>query len=134
MGKWTKFWDMNSGGGLKEKWSLIFIEATEDEAKVIFYNRFGHNPDRVSCTCCGPDYSITEYSDLLQATGYHRGCACPKDEYIEEPTREPWSRLYPYQTLAVFRKRKDVLIIPAGKIKTSERKGNLSQQGYVWVD
>lgn len=66
--------DMHSGGSLKEKQQYIFIEAPENEAKVIFYNRFGHNPERVSCTCCGEDYSISEYDSLEQATAYYRHC------------------------------------------------------------
>lgn len=57
---WTEFYDMYSGGNAKEKWTRIFIEAREDDALAIFYNRFGHNPYRVTCTCCGPDYSIHE--------------------------------------------------------------------------
>ena len=44
---WTHFWDMHSGGGQKEKFGHCYIEAPENEAKVIFYNRFGHNPERV---------------------------------------------------------------------------------------
>ena len=49
--KWTLFWDMASGGDTKEEpYENIYIEAPEEEAKVIFYNRFGHNPERVSCT------------------------------------------------------------------------------------
>ncbi|KKN26710.1 hypothetical protein LCGC14_0871900 [marine sediment metagenome] len=43
---WIQFWDMHSGGELKEKWHYIYIEAdSEQQAKVIFYNRFGHNPE-----------------------------------------------------------------------------------------
>lgn len=80
---WTSFMDMHSGGGMKEKpYHHIFIEAPINEAKIIFYNRFGHNPERVSCTCCGDDYSIHESSTLEQATGYERHCrhlATPKD-------------------------------------------------------
>lgn len=57
---WTRFFDMSSGGGSKEPHEVILIEAPEDEAKVIFYNRFGHNPERISCACCGVDYSIYE--------------------------------------------------------------------------
>lgn len=71
---WTLFWDMNSGGGRKEKWPQIYIEAPEDEAKVIFYNRFGHNPERVTCTCCGQDYSISSDRSLEQLSAFHRGC------------------------------------------------------------
>lgn len=80
---WTHFWDMHSGGGLKEPQQHIYIEAPEAEARVIFYNRFGHNPDRVSCTCCGPDYSIEEEPDLAQLTGYHRNCSV-----LETPRNE----------------------------------------------
>lgn len=71
---WTLLWDMHSGGSQKEKWAKIYIEAPEEEAKIIFYNRFGHNPERVSCTCCGSDYSISSDEDLKQLSGYHRGC------------------------------------------------------------
>jgi len=66
--------DMHSGGGQKEEWPFIIIEAPEDEARVIFYNRFGHNPERVTCTCCGEDYSISEEDSLEQATAYDRNC------------------------------------------------------------
>lgn len=70
---WTQFWDMNSGGGPKLEWSMIYIEAPEEEAKSVFFARFGNNPERVSCTCCGDDYSISEYETLEEATAFHRG-------------------------------------------------------------
>lgn len=92
---WTHFWDMHSGGSLKEKWSHIYIEAPEAEAKRIFYNRFDHNPDRVTCTCCGPDYSISSEESLLRLTGYHRNCDAletPRDpetgRYVQ--VDDPW--------------------------------------------
>ena len=71
---WTRFMDMHSGGGQKEDWAKIYIAAPEDEAIIIFYNRFGHSPKRVSCTCCGEDYSISEHENLAQLTGYDRNC------------------------------------------------------------
>jgi len=38
---WTRFMDMHSGGRLKEDpYQFILIEAPENEAKVIFYNKF----------------------------------------------------------------------------------------------
>jgi hypothetical protein len=55
---WTHFFDMSSGGSEKLDWTHIYIEAPLDEARVIFYNRFGRNPDYVTCTCCGSDYSV----------------------------------------------------------------------------
>lgn len=71
---WTHFWDMHSGGSQKEPFAHIYIQAPEEEAKVVFYNRFGHNPEGVTCTCCGSDYSITEAESFGQASGYQRGC------------------------------------------------------------
>jgi hypothetical protein len=61
---WTKFFDMHSGGPCKEPpYEEIFIEAPEAEARRVFYAKFGHNPDRVTCPCCGEDYAV--YDDEL---------------------------------------------------------------------
>lgn len=129
---WTQFWDMHSGGGCKEApYEQIFIEAPEEEAKVIFYNRFGHNPERVSCTCCGEDYSISEDEELNQLTGYHRGCAYEEGRYVELPDRE-YDKNKKLITPQQFAAQKDVLIIPAEKIKPAERVGEVPEQGYVW--
>lgn len=130
---WTRFMDMHSGGGSKEKWQYIFIEAPEEEAKVIFYNKFGHNPRKVTCTCCGEDYSIDSQESLEQLTGYDRGCKyIKKAGYIEEPAGNEWAK--EYQSLAEYKKNKDVLIIPKSKIKPEWRKGEVPSQGYVWID
>lgn len=129
---------MHSGGGTKEKYSHIYIEAPRDEAIVIFYNRFGHNPERVSCTCCGPDYSIDEAKSLEQATAYHRGCAFvnnPKEQggghYVERPSPRRYSR--GYMTLDEYKKSGDALVIPAAEIQPDERVGSVPEQGYVWM-
>lgn len=91
---WTRFMDMHSGGSVKEKQSCIYIEAPEEEAKVIFYNRLKHNPERITCTCCGPDYSIDEAPTLEQASGYDRGCdyAYFKPDGTECTHDEAWSK------------------------------------------
>jgi hypothetical protein len=126
--------DMHPGGGSKEEWSKILIEAPQKEAEVIFYNRFGHNPNRVTCTCCGEDYSVSEKESLADLTGYDRGCRFKKNEgYIEEPdtSKFAWRS---YQTLEDYLKSPDVLVIYAKDIKSGERIGELPQQGYVWVD
>lgn len=160
---WTRFMDMHSGGGSKEPWAKILIEAPEAEAKVIFYNRFGHNPERVSCTCCGDDYSIDEHVSLEHATAFDRNCrhgylkpdgtpffGDPRAElgvsnylpvreagwvehYFEEPDPD---RTWggPYQTLDEYLRRDDVLVIRADEITDDERKGTVPSQGYVWVD
>lgn len=154
---WTHFWDMHSGGGQKEKWGHIFIEAPEKEAEVIFYNRFGHNPHRVTCTCCGSDYSISEEKSLKEATAYERGCAsgyfdsrgkkvsqseawvsgkgmkkgyCWK--YIEE--QDPECSYKHYISLEDYLKKGDALAIYAKEIKDEERVGDVPEQGYVWQD
>ena len=158
---WTQFWDMHSGGDLKEKWAMIYIEAPKEEAEIIFYNRFGHNPHRVTCTCCGGDYSISTKEDLSQLTGYHRHCRvletprdpqtglCKNDDptirkhsYLEADEAIPkgyklselgsW-KYGEYQTLEEYKENKDVLVISAKDIKPEERVGEVPDQGYVWV-
>ena len=155
--EWTRFMDMHSGGGLKEKWAYIYIEAPEDMAKIIFYNRFGHNPERVTCTCCGDDYSISEEKNIEQITAYERGLAfayfrpdgteCPESEgwkpgkgitegYVSRYVERQSERFSfnKYHTLDEYRKRDDVLFIPADEIKETERVGEVPEQGYMWKD
>jgi hypothetical protein len=129
---WTRFMDMHSGGGAKEKWLYIYIEAPLEEAKVIFYNRFGHNPERVTCTCCGEDYSISSGESLEQLTGWDRGCEYTVDRYIEEQSaRYSFNK---YKTLDEYKATPNILFIPASDIKPEERVGSVPEQGYVWVD
>lgn len=120
---WTHFWDMCSGGGHKEPQGHIFIEAPEAEAVVIFYNRFGHSSERVSCTCCGPDYSVSEYETLELATEWQR--------------KEAWDsngKKLPTIALEQYVLDPDVLIIYEKDIKPKEREGTVPQQGYVWIN
>ena len=161
---WTHFWDMHSGGGQKEKWSHIYIEAPEEEAKFVFYHRFGHNPDRVTCTCCGNDYSISSDKSLKSLTGFQRNCRnleTPQDEnglYVEphdswwkehyylDPSEEKeaekrghkvdrrFSQFGNWVSLADYRKQKDVLFIDKEDIQPHEKEGDLPEQGYVWKD
>lgn len=152
---WTSFWDMNSGGGIKEPpYDKIYIEAPEEEAKVIFYNRFGHNPERVTCTCCGEDYTIDSHEDLAQLTGFHRGCRnislkkydeknktwdsryIEKGEETEVPNGYKLSKAWAsdkYMTLAEYEKQEHVLVIRSYEIKPEERRGEVPVEGYVWM-
>lgn len=150
--------DMHSGGGCKEApYEKIYIEAPEEEAKIIFYNRFGHNPERVTCTCCGDDYSIGEHDSLSIATGYDRNCQAG---YINEngeevPEEQAWVRgkgTIPGVTFTYFEradtrwgkstltkledyvKQKDVLVIQSSEITPEQRIGEVPEQGYVWRD
>lgn len=129
--KWTLFWDMNSGGGTKEDYDKIYVELPEDKAAVWFYNRFGHSPYRVSCTCCGGDYSISESESLEQASGYHRNCKYDRDTqmYLEE--RGDWGT---YKTVEEYKKDTDVLIVPREEVKDEELTGDVPTEGYVWMD
>lgn len=114
---WTHFYDMHSGGDCKEPpYQHIYIEASEAEARVIFYNRFGHSPDRVTCTCCGEDYSLAEKPTLEEVSSYWRkehGNRQSVQEHIESEI---------------------VLAIAAEDIKPEERSGDVPAQGYVWMD
>lgn len=161
---WTRFMDMHSGGELKEKWQYIYIEAPQAEAEVIFYNRFGHNPHRVSCTCCGSDYSIAESPSLEQATGYDRNChyaymdtkgrEVPQEKawvrgkgmrrgytqsYVERGRESKWGTNGGYKTLDAYKRaakrgKISAHFIYAKNIKPEERTGTLPDQGYVWID
>lgn len=71
--KATHFWDMHSGGSQKLDWDKIVIEAPQAEAEIVFYNRFNRNPNRVTCSCCGSDYSISEFDSLAEAENYQKG-------------------------------------------------------------
>jgi len=118
----TRFMDMCSGGSQKEKWEKIYIEAPWQEAKTIFYNRFNHNPERVTCTCCGEDYSISERNTIEEATDYDR--------------RNIWSSngKLPELSIEEFLNRPEILIIYKSDIKDEEKNGNVPEQGYVWID
>ena len=130
---WTWFSDMHSGGGRKEDFEHIYIEAPEDIARVVFYNRFGHNPERVTCTCCGDDYSIYESKTLEDATAYERGCRYDKDKdvYVDEPNTEYSYKKY--QTLDEYKKNKSVLFIDAAAIADRDKVGDVPDEGYIWV-
>lgn len=130
---WTRFMDMHSGGSRKEEWEYIYIEAFEEEAKVIFYNRFGHDPEQVTCFCCGDDYSISESETLESVTAYDRGCRWDKEKnkYVDEAdNRRSWEV---YQTLKEYKKGKSALFIFESDIEDDERIDDLSDEGYEWV-
>jgi len=129
---WTQFMDMHSGGGNKENFEYCYIEASEKEAKIIFYNRFGHSPERVTCTCCGEDYSITESETIEAATAYERNCALEDGKYVEKLRENSYGR--GYITLDDYKKKPDVLFIYDKDIKPEERIGEVPEQGYVWQD
>lgn len=137
---WTQFWDMHSGGGLKEPpYAKIYIEAPEEEAIRIFEDRFGRDPYNVTCDCCGDDYSIDSEETLEELTGYHRGCghiANKKTEdgrwqplpegmrtYLERDEEPPEGFIKTeswkgdYQTLEEYVEREDVLVIRREDIK-----------------
>lgn len=104
----TQFFDMHSGGGTKvEPYEVIVIEAPEVEAISIFYSRFGRNPHRVTCTCCGEDYAVSEHESLDDCYHWHA--------FSEE--REDAERL----------------LISADEIEDHERYTDVPEEGYVWV-
>jgi hypothetical protein len=158
---WTCFSDMHSGGRRKLDWQLIFIEAAQPEAEIIFQNAFGRSPNRVTCTCCGPDYAASESCSLAQASGYHRSCrnlATPRlpdgrydnghasrefheHFYLEDGEQPPAGyevdvlrRPGKYVPLEEFVRGPEVKVIPDSEIRPEWRKGELRQEGYVWVD
>jgi hypothetical protein len=57
---WTRFYDMSSGGFEKLDYSVVWIEAPENEACDLFEEIFGLDPHNVTCPCCGTDYWVSE--------------------------------------------------------------------------
>lgn len=117
---WTRFYDMHSGGGLKEDFSIAYIEAPEDEAKAVFYSRFGHSADRITCTCCGEDYSVSTDPTLEAATEYER--------------THSWDSSLRADSLEEFVANPNVLVIRADEIEDHERISDIPEQGWVWQD
>ena len=100
------FHDMSSGGYDKTAYKLILIEAeSEKEAVSVFYSRFNFNPNRVTCSCCGEDYSISRRESI-------------EDAFIFFDSPRYDSRL----------------IIKADEIDNNEKNLDVPRQGYVWVD
>lgn len=60
----TKYSDMHSGGYRKTEYDVIYIEAERELADEIFYNRFGHSPNAVACSCCGENFWSTEVDEI----------------------------------------------------------------------
>lgn len=57
---WTYFSDLHSGGDRKTDWEYIYIQGRREQAIRQFEELFRRDPRHVSCSCCGPDYSIYE--------------------------------------------------------------------------
>lgn len=131
-GPWTRFMDMHSGGGCKEyPFEYIYIQYPKDVAERVFYLMFGHNPDRVTCTCCGNDYSVDESKDLKQATGYNRSCAYNADKklYIESRVSEYSHRRRPMGVKA-YCTQENVLVIYKDMVDASNIPHELPLEGY----
>ena len=132
---WTQFYAMHSGGSTKEPPAeVIYIEAPEEQAAVMFHNFFGHSPDRVTCTCCGADYSYNNYADdesectLTQLTAYERNCLFDNDsgKYSEmaDPDHQKYGPHKQYQTLDEYLLREDVIILPIEAFDPEDLKGD----------
>jgi hypothetical protein len=61
--KHTLFYDMHSGGSRKNSFSCGYVQGDEATATALFTDKYG-NPRHVTCTCCGPDYSVDEFDSL----------------------------------------------------------------------
>lgn len=79
--KFTRFLDMHSGGFLKTSYSHIYIDEPLGEAIKTFKEILKHDPDNITCDCCGTDFVYEEYESLDEATAYDRGCEWNIDKY-----------------------------------------------------
>lgn len=133
---WTRFWDMYSGGDCKQKpFEMIYIEAPEEEAKCIFYAKFGHNPDRVTCTCCGRDYSTDEDVDLEHVTAFQRNVPyLAGGDTLDLAATYNHNYRKPVIPLDEYIKQPDVFVLRAVDILPEWRTCEVPPQGYVWRD
>lgn len=112
----TSFMDMHSGGDAKiirdgVDQDYIYIEAPEKLAVTIFRELYDREPDNVTCRCCGEDYSVSYSDNLIQATGFARGCDWDGEAYTEKP------RYGSYSTLEEYLKKPNITFIPWSEAK-----------------
>lgn len=111
---WTYFHDMMTAGFRKfHDYDQIFVQGTKDSATELFTKVTGLNPANESCDCdiCrGADYSVIEFQDLFQATGFERGCQydLTLKAYLEKSGGFP---AMPYMDLGEFLDKYNVLVI-----------------------
>lgn len=158
---WAQFWDMHSGGGTKvPPFEKIYVQLPDGaDPVVVFQNLFGRNPNRVTCTCCGEDYSIDSGDSLRQLTGYQRGCACDAGRYIERgkllgpshkyrlgvttvdgqvvegrvsaiPTEPVYSEIV---LLSDYVLRPNVLVVYLDELPDDVVRGTPHEEGYHWM-
>jgi hypothetical protein len=66
----TQFYDLHSGGGQKAEFAQYYFEAPEAEARKLFQEMTGRDPNNITCPCCGEDFSVwddDQYFDKLVA-------------------------------------------------------------------
>lgn len=106
---WTLFKDSFSGGALTNPpYEYIYVEAPEEEARVVFEREFTH-PDNATCPCCGPDYMVDEQPTLEQLSAFERGCYWDSEtkSYLEV-ARDDYRPLF---SLDDWIRRPDVMVI-----------------------
>jgi hypothetical protein len=124
---WVRFFDLHSGGGAKTRWGSIYVEGRDvAEAVARFQEHTGRDPEHVTCTCCGDDYAVSDDETLERACAYDRGCRWaapgkggPGGRWLEpgESVPDDLAVRHHYrsttgETMAEFRERTDVLILP----------------------
>lgn len=149
---WTRFVDMHSGGGNKlardtqgnivadhryrpdkalQAIEHFFIETTEKEAVAYFYNKYGRNPDCVTCTCCGSDYSFAEYPTLAKASNFERGARYGTDEDLPDDSKYAYKKYTPLQQW-LDNLPATIHIVRAEDIRPQDTVGEPPVQGYVY--
>lgn len=98
---WVRFHDLHAGGYQKLQWGHIYICANSlEEALNVFEEKFSQNPQAVTCSCCGPNYSYAEFETLEDATSYERSDKFISNDYY-----------VPQVSLKNFLTRSDILVI-----------------------
>lgn len=68
---YTLFYDLSSGGYQKEGFQKLAVNLSMDKAEKWFEETYGHDPYRMTCDCCGPDYSVYEFDSLEELRNHY---------------------------------------------------------------
>jgi len=98
----TRFMDMHSGGSLKTPYTHIYIDEPLGEAVRTFKELFKHDPDNITCKCCGEDFVYDEYDSLEEATAYDRGCEWEGNHYDEKTAKITVEEYFSGRNKAIF--------------------------------
>ena len=121
-GTWTKLFDMSSGVHEKTDWSIIFIQADQEDAIRYANWRWDIHPDNVTCTCCGEDFFVSS-GELGKIAKFH------VTSWSGDESELGWE-----DVVARARGRDDMLLVFSDEMGDEWKGHSVHHSGYVWLD